>query len=95
VRATALLACNALNRVGCHYNGHVLYNTVQVNGKMITSLGTRVDARKDDILVDGKRVSLRSKQETVWVAIHKPKVSTHFYVLYILCYHNFVACSAV
>eukprot|EP00953_Heterococcus_sp_UTEX-ZZ885_P018353 10251-Heterococcus_DN1.PRE.2 len=35
---------------------------------MITSLGTRVDARKDDILVDGKRVSLRSKQETVWVA---------------------------
>jgi 16S rRNA U516 pseudouridylate synthase RsuA-like enzyme len=50
---------------------------------MITSLGTRVDARKDDILVDGKRVSVRSKQETMWVAIHKPKVSMQ-YTYYLL-----------
>jgi hypothetical protein len=49
--------------------------TSQVNGKLVTSLGTKVDPRRDDLLVDGNKVALRSKEETVWIAINKPKVT--------------------
>jgi 16S rRNA U516 pseudouridylate synthase RsuA-like enzyme len=82
--------CERNCTAGMQRSKFVLHNTAQVNGKMITSLGTRVDARKDDILVDGKRVSLRSKQETVWVAIHKPKVSIHFYMYILIILYTFI-----
>ncbi|KAG5191051.1 pseudouridine synthase [Tribonema minus] len=51
----------------------ILDGRVRVNGKIVSSLGTRVDPRKDDLLVDGQKVALRSREETAWVAIHKPK----------------------
>ncbi len=42
---------------------------VRVNGRVVAELGTRVDATRDEVEVDGRRVRLR---EVVWLAVHKP-----------------------
>src|SRR4051812_15729323 len=43
---------------------------VRVNGRVITELGTKADARKDKIEVDGKRVIA---ENLVYIVLHKPR----------------------
>ncbi len=43
---------------------------VQVNGQVVTELGTKVDPKKDVIEVDGRR--LRTRVEPVYLMLHKP-----------------------
>jgi 23S rRNA pseudouridine2605 synthase len=43
---------------------------VKVNGKKVTELGTKVNAGKDEVIVDGK---LLSREETVYYVLNKPK----------------------
>jgi 23S rRNA pseudouridine2605 synthase len=43
---------------------------VQVNGAVVTEMGTKVVPSRDRILVDGHEVELR---RAVWVALHKPR----------------------
>ncbi|MDZ7779525.1 MAG: pseudouridine synthase [Gemmatimonadota bacterium] len=42
---------------------------VRVNGEVVTELGTRVDADRDAVELDGERVTQEAKR---WVAFHKP-----------------------
>lgn len=44
---------------------------VSVNGKVVTNLGTQVNEKKDEVAVDGKRVSL--PLSFVYLKLHKPK----------------------
>jgi 23S rRNA pseudouridine2605 synthase len=44
---------------------------VTVNGKVVRELGTKVDAVKDHVKVDGRHI--RSVQPYVYVLLHKPK----------------------
>jgi 23S rRNA pseudouridine2605 synthase len=44
---------------------------VMVNGKVVRELGTKVDAAKDHVKVDGRHI--RSAQPHVYVLLHKPK----------------------
>jgi 23S rRNA pseudouridine2605 synthase len=44
---------------------------VMVNGKVVRELGTKVDAAKDHVKVDGRHI--RSAQPYVYVLLHKPK----------------------
>lgn len=43
---------------------------IEVNGEVVTELGTKVDPAKDRVTVDGRPVKIRRK---VYVAINKPK----------------------
>ncbi len=43
---------------------------VRVNGRVVTELGTKADARKDKIEVDGKRVVA---EQHVYIVLHKPR----------------------
>ncbi len=43
---------------------------VQVNGRVVSELGTRVDPERDDVTVDGRRVSLAEEQ--FYLALNKP-----------------------
>ena len=43
---------------------------VRVNGRVVTELGTKADARKDKIEVDGKRVIA---EHHVYIVLHKPR----------------------
>ena len=43
---------------------------VKVNGKVVTELGTKVDAGKDRIQVDGRLVA---KEKLVYLLLYKPK----------------------
>lgn len=51
----------------------ILDGRVVVNGKAISELGVKVNAKKDIILVDGKKLSLPDAKGTFWVMINKPK----------------------
>lgn len=44
---------------------------VSVNGKIVTSLGAQVNEKKDEVAVDGKRISL--PLSFVYIKLHKPK----------------------
>jgi len=47
----------------------IVAGRVRVNGRVVTELGTRVDAERDTVEVDGARVR---PAEPVWLALHKP-----------------------
>ncbi len=49
----------------------IVEGRVTVNGAVITELGTKADAERDHIKVDGRRV--REAERPVYIAIHKPK----------------------
>eukprot|EP01035_Chromulina_nebulosa_P019373 gene19373-25240_t len=51
----------------------ILDGRVVVNGVIVTELGTKVNARKDIIIVDGKRITLPDSKETYWIVLHKPR----------------------
>jgi len=44
---------------------------IQVNGKVVTELGTRVDPKRDQISVDGK--PLRRQKRLAYYAVYKPR----------------------
>lgn len=47
---------------------------VSVNGKIITELGTKADAEKDHIKVNGKLINLKlAKRENAYILLNKPK----------------------
>jgi 23S rRNA pseudouridine2605 synthase len=47
---------------------------VSVNGKIITTLGTKADAEKDHIKVHGKLINLKlQKRENAYILLNKPK----------------------
>lgn len=51
----------------------ILDGRVVVNGKPVTEVGTKVNAKKDMILVDGKKISLPDSKGTFWVMVNKPR----------------------
>lgn len=55
----------------------ILTGRVEVDGRMVTELGTKVDPQRQEIRVDGERIKRPSK---VYYAAYKPKnvVSTHY-----------------
>jgi 23S rRNA pseudouridine2605 synthase len=46
---------------------------VSVNGKLVTEVGTKVNPRRDTVVVDGKKVSIPDVKNTFWVVVNKPK----------------------
>lgn len=48
----------------------ILAGRVSVNGKIIMELGTKVDIKKDKVLVDGKPIAL---EEPIYILLNKPK----------------------
>mmetsp|Transcript_10020 Transcript_10020/g.22503 ORF Transcript_10020/g.22503 Transcript_10020/m.22503 type:complete len:463 (-) Transcript_10020:55-1443(-) len=51
----------------------ILDGRVSVNGKLVTEVGTKVNPRRDAVVVDGKKVSIPDVKNTFWVAVNKPK----------------------
>ncbi len=51
----------------------ILDGRVFVNGKMVTELGSKVSPRRDNIVVDGKKVFLKDPQDIHWVVVNKPR----------------------
>lgn len=48
----------------------IVEGRVSVNGETVTELGTRADPQKDDVRVDGRRVS---RPRRLYIALHKPR----------------------
>ncbi len=48
----------------------ILAGRVRVNGTVVRELGSKVEAGRDAVEVDGRRVE---SAETVWLALHKPR----------------------
>jgi 23S rRNA pseudouridine2605 synthase len=48
----------------------IVAGRVTINGKPATELGVRVDAARDDVRVDGKRIRRAAAE---WFALHKPR----------------------
>ena len=48
----------------------ILAGRVQVNGRVVTELGTKVDAHKDRVEVDGRRLVA---EKPVYYLVHKPR----------------------
>ncbi len=44
---------------------------VEVNGKVVTELGTKIDTEKDTVLYEHKKVVL--KQKLIYIMLHKPE----------------------
>jgi cell division septation protein DedD len=49
----------------------ILQGRVQVNGRVVTELGTKVDPKRDQIRVDGQRIQVGA--DHVYVLLNKPK----------------------
>ena len=49
----------------------IVMGKVQVNGKVVTELGTKVDTQKDVVLYQNKKVEM--KQNFVYIMLHKPE----------------------
>lgn len=49
----------------------ILQGRVQVNGRVVTELGTKVNPKRDQIRVDGQRIEVSA--QPVYVLLHKPK----------------------
>ncbi|HZR45289.1 MAG TPA: pseudouridine synthase, partial [Candidatus Manganitrophaceae bacterium] len=54
-----------------HAEDLIVEGKVQVNGKVVTELGTKVDPAKDHIKVDGKRIQVESQK--IYLLLNKPK----------------------
>ena len=50
----------------------ILQGRIQVNSKIITELGTKVDTEEDTILFDNNEVILNLKKENIYIALNKP-----------------------
>lgn len=49
----------------------ILQGRVQVNGRVVTELGTKVDPKRDQIRVDGQRIQVSA--QAIYVVLNKPK----------------------
>ncbi len=49
----------------------ILAGRIEVNGRIVTELGTRVDASRDQVRLDGAAVGV--KEKPVYFLLHKPK----------------------
>jgi pseudouridine synthase len=47
---------------------------VAVNGRVVTELGTKIDADKDSVTIDGKRVKTQPPSKVYWL-FHKPDMT--------------------
>ncbi len=45
---------------------------VQVNGKTVTELGTKIDPQKDEVVYAGKKID-RQREKLVYIMLHKPE----------------------
>ena len=54
-----------------HAETLIVEGKVQVNGKIVTELGTKVDPMKDHVRVDGKRIQVESHK--IYLLLNKPK----------------------
>ena len=54
-----------------HAEDLIVQGMVQVNGKVVTELGTKVDPAKDHVKVDGKRIQVESHK--IYLLLNKPK----------------------
>ena len=45
---------------------------VEVNGRMVTELGTKIDPQKDEIVYQGRKISAQA-QKMVYIMLHKPE----------------------
>lgn len=50
----------------------IVEGRVTVNGRIVTELGTRVEASRDAIKVDGRRIAA-TRREPVYLVLHKPR----------------------
>ena len=48
----------------------IMQGKVQVNGKVVTELGTKIDPSKDKVVYNGKEV--KEPQEYVYILLNKP-----------------------
>lgn len=53
--------------------GLILAGRVQLNGQVVTLLGTRVDPLRDEVRLDGERVALGHPAAFHYVLLHKPE----------------------
>jgi pseudouridine synthase len=51
----------------------ILEGKIEVNGKIVHKLGTRVDPAKDHIFCYGQRIHVPSKSNMVYILLNKPK----------------------
>ena len=51
---------------------YILQGKVQVNGKIITELGTKINPEKDEVLFNGKIVKNNINQEKTYILLNKP-----------------------
>ena len=51
---------------------YILQGKVQVNGKIITELGTKINPEKDEVLFNGKIVKNSINQEKTYILLNKP-----------------------
>lgn len=51
----------------------ILDGRVTLNGKKITELGIKMNARQDKLFVDGKLVTIPTPSNIFWIALNKPK----------------------
>jgi len=54
-----------------HAEDLIVEGKVQVNGKVVTELGTKVDPARDHVKVDGKRIQVESQK--IYLLLNKPK----------------------
>ena len=50
---------------------HILNGDVQVNGKTVTQLGTKIIPNKDEVIFQGKKITL-SNDKKVYILLNKP-----------------------
>ena len=48
----------------------ILNESIKVNGKVVTELGTKVNPEKDEVLYNGKKVNL--EEEKIYILLNKP-----------------------
>ena len=51
----------------------IIEGKVAVNGEVVTQLGTQVDARKDSIRVEGRKIRKPGKKKHVYILLYKPR----------------------
>ena len=49
---------------------HILNGDVEVNGKVVTELGTKIDPEKDEVKLKGKKV--KKEEKKVYILLNKP-----------------------
>jgi len=64
-----LAQCGVASRRACEQL--IVEGRVEVNGRVVTELGTKIDPARDDVKVDGQHARLQSRR--FYVALHKPQ----------------------